>query len=388
VAAMAGSRHDARALSALTGSWALAWRNLLQDRIRFAMSVLGIALAVMLILFLFGLNAGIYRGVAAYLNNAPGSVIVMPQGVKSSFAGSGQLLPPETAGTVTGKLGDRAGVTPVLTLNAVPELHGRKENIRLVGYDPALGGGPWKLSDGREPAADNEIVLDRVLADRHNFKVGDSLDVQGLQLTVVGLSMETSSFTGSIAFARKALVESLVLAPGGASFLLITPGPGSNAGDIINELRTVPGTNVLLKQEVISNDKKTLARSINQVIYLMVTAAFIVGALVVGMVIYTATIERRSEYGVIKAIGARSGVLYRVVAAQALVAAGLGVLVGVGLAFLMGQVVATLRPQFLVDIERSAIAYTVAAGFIMALLGGLAPARALAGLAPADVFRR
>jgi putative ABC transport system permease protein len=126
----------------------------------------------------------------------------------------------------------------------------------------------------------------------------------------------------------------------------------------------------------------------DQVLFLMVAAAFIIGALVVGMVIYTATNERRGEYGILKAIGARNGVLYRVVAWQAMIAAGVGALLGIGFAFAMGSLVMDLRPQFLVAIEPSAIVATLVAGLIMALAGALIPARALAGLAPAEVFRR
>jgi putative ABC transport system permease protein len=137
-----------------------------------------------------------------------------------------------------------------------------------------------------------------------------------------------------------------------------------------------------------ANDQKILAGILDQVIFLMVAAAFIVGALVVGMVIYTATIERRGEYGILKAIGARNGVLYRVVASQAVVAAAVGALLGVSFAFAMASLVATMKPQFLVAIEPSAIIGTLAAGFVMALAGALAPARAVSGLAPAEVFRR
>jgi len=41
-----------------------------------------------------------------------------------------------------------------------------------------------------------------------------------------------------------------------------------------------------------------------------------------------------------------------------------------------------------VVIEPSAIAATLAAGFVMALVGALFPARAVTKLAPAEVFRR
>ena len=367
--------------------WGLALRNLVQDTLRFALSVVGVALAVMLILFLLGLRAGIFRSAVIYLDNAPGSVAVMPAGVESTSAGVSQFLPSDTADRVAGAPGV-GRVTPVLLMMAIPEFHGRKEVIKLVGYDAALGGGPWDLSQGREPQADDEVVLDRVLAGRHGFKVGDTFEVAGRQLKVVGLSSGTSSWTGSYVFARKAFVESLVLAPGAASMLLVTPASGTSSGELVASLRSIPDTNVLLKSDVMANDQQVIAGIFDQVVILMVAAAFIVGALVVGMVIYTATNERRGEYGIVKALGARNGVLYRVVAFQALAAAGFGATVGVGFAYAMGWLVMTSRPQFLVVIGPSAIAITLGAGFVMALLGALFPARAIAGLAPAEVFRR
>ena len=365
----------------------LALRNLLQDRTRLALSMLGVALAVMLILFLMGLRAGVYQGAAAYLENAPGSVMVMPRGVKSTQAGSGQFLPAGTAETVAAIEGV-ARVTPVLALVVVPDLHGKKLLLRLIGYDPVLGGGPWQLAEGRAPATDDEIVLDRAIAGRHDFKLGDPFPLQGRQVTVVGFSNETISLINTFAFARKSLVESLALAPGVASFLLVTPNAGVQPTDLVDRLQSVPDSNVLLKRAVIANDRKILAQIIDQFINVMVAVAFIVGALVITMVIYAATIERRGEYGVLKAIGARNAVLFRVVIWQAMAAAGLGLVVGVGFAFLMGRLVVVLRPQLLITIAPSAIAAAVVAGLVMALIGGLTPARSVARLAPAEVFRR
>ena len=341
----------------------------------------------MLILFMLGLRAGVFRSAVIYLDNTPGSVAVMPAGVKSTSAGSAQSLPRGTIDAVASAPGV-ARVTPVLLMMAIPELHGKKEVIKLVGYDTALGGGPWDLAQGREPAADDEVVLDRVLADRHNFNVGETFYIAGRQLTVVGLSSGASSWTGSYVFARNTFVESLLLAPGAASFVLVTPTTGTKPADLVGMLQSLPSASVLLKSQVMANDKQIVADIFDQVILLMLAAAFIVGALVVGMVIYTATIERRGEYGILKAIGARNGMLYRIVVSQAMVAAILGALLGVGFAFLMGALVMSARPQFLVAIEPSAIAATLGAGFVMALLGAFVPARAVAGLAPAEVFRR
>ena len=367
--------------------WGLALQNLLQDTLRLALSVVGIALALMLILFLLGLRAGIFRSAVVYLDHQPGSIAVMPQGARSTGAGTGQFLSPQTVAAISSTSGV-ARATPILLMMAIPELHGKKEVIKLVGYDPALGGGPWSLRRGREPATDDEVVMDRVFADRHDFNIGDTFSAGGHQLQVVGLSNETSSWTGSYVFARKTFVESLALAPGAASIVLVTPAPDVSGEELMTRLRLLPGTNVLRKSQVMANDQQLIAGIADQVVIVMIAAAFIVGALVVGMVIYTATTERRGEYGIVKALGAHNGVLYRVVASQALVAAALGAVLGIGFAFAMGRLVMMVKPQFMVSIQPSAILLTLAAGFVMALLGALFPARAVASMAPAEVFQR
>lgn len=120
----------------------------------------------------------------------------------------------------------------------------------------------------------------------------------------------------------------------------------------------------------------------------MVGIAFLVGTLVVGLVTYTATVERQREYGVLKAIGAGNRRLYTVVATQALIATLAGSLGGIALAFGASALIEQLRPQFLVLIEPVAIVRSLVDGLGIALLAALGPVRVLAALAPADVFRR
>lgn len=375
------------ALRSLASAWHLALRNLLQDRLRFVLSVVAVALALMLILFLLGLRSGVRRGAVIYLDNAPGSIAVLPPGGETTSAGSAQFLSPEVIAAVASTQGV-ANVTPILLIMGFSEFHGTKEVVKLVGYEPGAGGGPWNLKVGREPATDDEVVLDSVLARRHDIGIGDSVEVAGRPLTVVGLSNETASFSGSYAFARKTTVESVILAPGGANVLLITPLAGTEPTELVTRLQTLPGTNTLLKRELMDNDIEVIVGIVDPILLLMVLAAFIVGALVVGMVIYTATNERRAEYGILKAIGAGNGLLYGVVASQSLASGSLGAIFGIVLAFMMRTFVVSARPQFMVIIGPSVIAATVAAGLLMALAGGLLPARSVGRLAPAEVFRR
>lgn len=364
----------------------LAWRNLFQDKTRFVLSLGGVALAVMLILLLSGLLAGMYRQVSAYLDRSPGSILVSQEGV-NNLLGATSLLPPvtlEAARQVDGV----ADVIPILSQFVILELHGKKQPAYLIGYEPAAGGGPWRMAMGRQPRTDGEMVFDSVLAARHDVTIGDRLILMGQTFVVVGLSAETTSWMTSFVFVRQETAQALLWAPGATSFLLVTPEAGTPATTVRDRLSDLPGSDALLKTDVAANDLRLLARVFSAPLKLMVGIAFLVGTLVVGLVIFTATVERQREYGTLKAVGARSSLLYRLVVTQALVSAGAGSVLGVGLALGVARLIVAARPQFLVVYEPPAVAQALVAGLGMALLAALLPARAIARLEPAEVFRR
>ncbi len=364
----------------------LARRNLLQDKTRLALSVAGVALAVMLILILKGFLTGMNRQITSYLDHSPGSFIVAQKGV-SNLLGVTSILPPATSAQIN-KLEGVDKVTSILSQFVILDLHGKKQPAYMIGYDPERGGGPWKIAEGREPHSNTEMIMDSVLAKRHNLKIGDMFQVLDQDFTIVGLSDGTTSWMTSFFFVLKPAAERLLRAPNATSFLLVETKTGVNLKDIQTRLNALPGINALTKGEVAANDLKLFAKVFSAPLKLMVGIAFLVGTMIVGLVIYTATVERQTEYGVIKAIGAANRVLYQVVTIQALVAALAGALSGVILAYLAAQGIMALRSQFLITIEPRDILLAFLAGLGMALFAALFPARVIAGLAPAEVFRK
>lgn len=364
----------------------LARRDLLKDKVRLALSVIGVALAMMLILLLSGLRGGVNAQISGYLSHTPGSVLVLQQDDDNILSAT-SVLPPGSADAAAAIPGV-AQVAPVLLFVNILDLHEKKVFVYLVGYDPAIGGGPWKIAAGRAPQTDEELVFDRVLAEQHGIHVGGTVPILGRSFTVVGLSDGTTSWMSSFLFMRKTAAESLIREPGATSFLLVTPARETTPAMLRDRLRAVPGTDTFMKQSVITNDQKLFGSILDRPLQIMTVVAFLVGTLVVGLVIYTATDERRREYGVLKAVGARNGTLYRTVALQALLTTAAGVIVGLVLAFGGARLITALRPQFLVIISFSAIATAILAAALMALVAALFPVRVLASLAPADVFRR
>ena len=364
----------------------LARRNLFQDKTRLALSIGGVALAVMLILVLKGFLTGMYRQITSYLDRSPGSIVVAQEDVVN-LLGATSLLPDGTAQKAESVRGVDE-VIPILSQFIILDMHGKKQPAYMIGYEPDQGGGPWEIIEGREPRSKREMVFDRVLAERHNYRIGDQIEVMGRDLTIVGLSNGTNSWMTSYFFVRKDAAENMLLSPGATSFLLLTNSEGADPAAVIQRLNKISGTNALSKEQMAANDLNLFARVFSAPLKLMVGIAFLVGTMIVGLIIYTATIERQREYGVIKAIGAKNRFLYQIVITQALFASIAGAALGILLAYAAAQWIMTSRPQFLIVFDPVDSVQALLAGLGMALVSSIFPTGVVARLAPAEVFRK
>jgi len=364
----------------------LARRNLFQDKTRLTLSIGGVALAVTLILILKGFLSGMNRQITSYLDHSPGSIVLAEEDVVN-LLGAISLIPDATAQKAEMIRGvDK--VIPILSQFIILDLHGKKQPAYMIGYDPRKGGGPWQLITGREPSSKQEMVFDRVLADRHGLNLGDQVEVMGKDFTIVGLSSGTTSWMTSFFFVRKKDAEDLLLTPGATSFLLLTTTEDANTERILQRLNNFSGVNALTKNEMAANDLKLFAKVFSAPLRLMVGISFLVGTMIVGLIIYTATVERQREYGVIKAIGAKNLFLYQIVMAQALFASIAGSTLGILIAKGAAQWIMSARPQFLIIFDPVDSGQALLAGLGMAVIASIFPTRVVANLAPADVFRK
>src|SRR5689334_8766193 len=117
----------------------LARRNLLADRGRLVASVIGVGLAVMLILILEGLWAGVRAQARAYSSGVGADLFVLQPGVRDLTGGVG-TVPLATLDTVRADP-DVAWAAPVRTSYVILMLHGKKVPVYVVGSVPGQRGG-------------------------------------------------------------------------------------------------------------------------------------------------------------------------------------------------------------------------------------------------------
>ena len=362
----------------------LAWPTLVRERWRTGLSVLGVGLATMLVLLLDGFSTGIDRQLSAYLDHAPGPIVAAQTGVTSSFASS--VLPPPALAAIAATPGV-ARTVPISAQLVVVDLRQGRLPVYLVGYDRGAGGGPWSLAAGREPRSDTEIVLDSVLASRQGLAVGDRLDVMGRSFQVVGLSEGATSWMFSFVFVQRTALAGMLGVPGTSSFTFVSPTAGTSRDALVARLGRLRGVSAETVDAMKAEDYNTLARIFKMPLNLMTLIAWGVGVLVIGLVVYSAAVEHRREFGVLKAVGSRNRGLYAVVAVQSIVASLAGAVLGFGLVWIARAVIMRVLPQYLIAIELRAMLVALAAGLLMALAGALVPARLVARIAPAEAMR-
>jgi putative ABC transport system permease protein len=176
--------------------------------------------------------------------------------------------------------------------------------------------------------------VDRALARRYGLSLGDTINIRGFELTIIGLSEQTFGFGSNIVFVNKvAMALGMGVSPQAASYILIQPMPGTDSFELARELRSaIPEANLLTQEDFAASDINLTRQMGSDVIQVMNALAYVIGLLVIGISIYSLTLERIREYGVLKAIGARPQQLFTVVIAQAYMCAAIGFIIGLTLA--------------------------------------------------------
>lgn len=364
----------------MAGRVPLARRNLLADRRRLLASVVGVGLALMLILLLDGIWVGINRQLTAYEDHAGAALYVVQPGTRSFFADA-SVIPISTRETVTAAPGvDWTAIArPQFT---ILELHGRKVPVALVGYEPGSPGGPWAFRGGGEPRA-GELALDANVADRHHVGVGDEVTVLGEPLRVSGLTTGTSTFMVGYAFTDHDTLARLLRAEGSTGYILVgTRDPGA----VRNRLEA-QGLTVLSKEEIADNGRRLIARVYGPPIRLMAGVGLAVGALVVALTVYASVVDHRREYGIVRAVGARTADLVGLATRQTAYLAGAGLGAGLVLFVAARALIAAWRPEFAIVLTPAALTRAALAASAMSLVAAVVPALRLARLDPAIAYR-
>lgn len=347
-----------------------------------AVSLLGIGACIALILLLQGLWNGTRAQISAYPDNSGAELFVGAAGARN-LASDRSTVPTALADEI-GSLEGVSDASPIGARFVILDLHGTKIPMTVVGSAPGAMGGPWNLGAGRAPGASAEIALDEVTADEHGLGLGDELGFMDRQLQVVGLLKDSRSWMTGMAFVTLDALQAMQRTPGAASFILVNTDFPAAVSDAIDARYEVE---VLTAQELADNERRLYADIIEAPLLLMIGIAFAAGTMIVALTAYSSLVERLREFGVARAIGARSRDLLRTVLGETLLLAIGGVAVGFVLFGAATQVLSSVKPQFWTVISPRTAVAVVGSALFMAALATYFPVRRVSRVEPASVYR-
>lgn len=360
----------------------VARKNLLADKIRLAVSIGGVTFAVILILVVRSLYQGYYREIGVFVDDLPVDIWVTQDG-------SGGLMYPSLLPAADGAtLAQVDGVGRVIAMDRQRvrlDHNGDPVDVIVMAFDVPASAGP---SLGLEIPAPGDITIDSASAKKSHIQVGDTVTLRGEPFRVTKITAAVNLGLTGLAVMSWNDAETIVGVPGQVSSWIVLTAPGADRDAVIAKINAVvPGVQAFSRGEFASVNREQISSTFLPIITVLFTVSFLVGSAVVGVTIYTAVTERLREFGVLKAIGASTATLYRIVLQQSVIVCLAGFVVGVPVTFLVNHLAQSFVPEFITLLRWQDALLALGIVLAMALASSSIPIRRVAGIDPAEVFR-
>jgi putative ABC transport system permease protein len=369
----------------------LAWHNLVHDRLRFLVTVAGIAFAVFLMIFQSSLFTGFLQAASLGIDATDAEIWIVSRGTNSfEFPGP---LPERFRDLALGVPGVATVQRIVVGFTYWQQASGRLQSVLLIGAEPGVG--------SRFPLPRLQVGLDAnkpeaVLVDRSNlapleFTLAErEVEIGQRRATSIGIIDDFASFFGTpFVFTSYAeAIRYLRIDRNVTSFLTVQLAPSSNVEKVKSELKArLPEADVWTRQEFARRAQRfwVIKTGAGGALLTGAFLGFLVGLAIVSQNIYATTLENLEEYATLKALGASRGYVQRVVIAQALISGVAGSIIGLAAIFPAVKLVKT----------QIAWVYTpwwlplmiIAVSALMCGLASVVSVRKALGVEPGRVFR-
>ncbi len=362
----------------------VARKNLLADKIRLLISIGGVTFAVLLILIVQSLYWGFQKEVTSFIERVHADVWVMQSGTNEMFH-SFSIIPASLKNQIEPLEGVQE-VTGVFGRYYLATFKGGEANLLLMSIDRPRGEPPMEGID--EAPGPGEIIIDNVTAKKTGLGPGDSLTIEGKQYTVKDVE-----HVGNLLISQFALISpedgrTLIKVPDSVGYYLLNLSDPAQAPAVAQQVKsTIPEVNAMTGKEFATANRDEIGNSFLPIIGVLLAIGFVVGIAVVGLMIYTATVERAREYAVMKALGASGLDLYRIVITQSVILGLAGFAAGIPLTYFVSGLAQAIVPEFVTLLRWEDVLLVLAASVAMSVIASYIPIQRVARIDPAAVFR-
>lgn len=270
---------------------------------------------------------------------------------------------------------------------------GGSEPVQLIGTRaPAFRGGPWNVVAG-DPAAiahpGTVIFEDSERAKLGGLNIGSVREVNGRQVQVGAFTWGLTPFGPSYAFAEYDTAREILHTPRDEeSYVLIGLRPGADAKKVQRELQArVREAKVVTRAELEASILRYVIFRTGIGVTFGTSTVFglVVGFVIVALSMFSAVVDNVREFGTLKAIGATTWDLGRVLWIQAILYALVGSLLGLAL---VSQIASAARsPQLAMVLPSSLLVGTTVLMVVLCIVASTLSLVRVRAVEPAMVFR-
>ena len=361
-------------------------RNLLRQKIRTGLTILGMSI---------GITAVVALGVLTH----------------SVRATTNELLQAGNSDFSIGRAGSADLTFSILTEQDIAKVEAYPEVAHVSGVLLAIskvGSNPYFVQVGIEPedlaffetplvagrrlAADapTEIMLGNEAARQLGAEVGEQVDVRGQTFSVVGVYRTGAVYLDGGAVLPLAAVQTYERKEGLYTLLYVLVTPGTDIDALAQQIET-DHSDLATLVDVDDVGEVDQGLEILDAVNLAITVlALFIGGIAVMNTMVMAVFERTREFGILRALGWRTRRILQMVVGESLLlclfASALGSALAVGLTrliVLVPTIRAFISPEYTADVFLRGLAVGVG----VALLGAIYPAWRAASFSPAQAIR-
>lgn len=371
----------------------LATRSLLHDKLRFFITVSGVAFAVTLVFVQVGLFLGLMDNASLTINQIDADLWVTSRNTPNvDFA---HTFPETYVNRVRSIPGVARADNLIVAFMNVNLPSGAVEGSEVYALENfSRWNFPQNLREGNlaDLRRGPYVVIDDSAKKRWgNFEVGDYREILGRRVKVIGRTVDAKSFTTTpLTFMDFRLAQSIQndLLRGNSTYILVKVAPGADREAIRTAIRQrLPYNDVYTRDEWAARSRRYWIEStgLGLNMYLTVFLGCLVGIVVVAQTLYTSTMEHIREFGTVKAIGGSNRDIYMILGKQATIAAVAGFALGAVQAFAMRPLIAKIDLKLVIP-NQLAVAVFIGA-VVLCLAAAMISFRKVAAIDPALVFR-
>lgn len=359
----------------------LVFSNIAHRPARTAVSILGTAVGVLLIVFTVGLAHGVLRERGKREANINAEIMVRASGTLGFGGASPFVLPVARATEIAQIPGVRTTAALGQTIDRSDIGFGSRllDGINFEEYSRLTG---IRMREGRAVSSGDEAMIDPVWQQQRKASVGDTVQIFERPFRIVGVYEPPGGGRIKIPLST---IQDQEGGEGKCSAILVGVSDPAKQEDVAARIRErFPDDQIIFTRDL-PEIYASGVPALNVFIKVVVGVAAAISMLVILLAMYTTVTERTRQIGILKSLGMSKPRIAWVIEQEAILVSVIGVALGVLLTLLARYAVMRVT-SLTVDIEPRWILISLAVGLVGGSVGALYPALRAARQDPVEAL--